>query len=92
LRDIEGIKKKVNELICVLKCVCGKRTFRDMGGIFKKVNYIYMSANECVREGEKKVLTFQRERAIWPGEEKPIQARQNFQFKSVKALGIAWRG
>jgi len=50
-----------------------------------------MSANECVREGEKKILTFQRERAIRPGEEKPIQARQNFQFKSVKALGIAWR-
>jgi len=35
-------------------------------------------------------LAFQRERVIRPGEEKPIQARQIFQFKSVKALGIAW--
>jgi hypothetical protein len=46
-----------------------------------------------VLEGEKKNRTklgFQRERAIRPGEEKPIQARQIFQFKSVKALGIAW--
>jgi len=77
----------------VLKCVCGKRTFRNMEGILKKFNYIYMSASECVLEGEKKnrtKLAFQRERAIRPGEEKPIQARQIFQFKSVKALGIAW--
>jgi hypothetical protein len=54
---------------------------------------IYMSASESVLEGEKKnrtKLAFQRERAIRPGEEKPIQARQIFQFKSVKALGIAW--
>jgi hypothetical protein len=54
---IEGyrrhLKKKVNE-ICVLKCVCGKRAFRDMEGIFKKVNYIYMSASECVCWKEKK--------------------------------------
>jgi hypothetical protein len=66
-----------------------------MEDIFKKVNYIYIykSASECVLEGEKKnrtKLAFQRERAIRPGEEKPIQARQIFQFKSVKALGIAW--
>jgi hypothetical protein len=69
-----------------------------MEGIFKKVNYIYIyiyiyiSASECVLEGEKKnrtKLVFQRERAIRQGEEKPIQARQIFQFKSVKVLGIA---
>jgi hypothetical protein len=34
LRDIEGIFKKVKEIICVLKCVCGKRTFKDMKDIF----------------------------------------------------------
>jgi len=74
--------------------VCAGREHLGTWKAFLKILiiYIYMSANECVREGEKKILTFQRERAIRPGEEKPIQARQNFQFKSVKALGIAWRG
>jgi len=58
----------------------------------KLIIYIYISASECVLEGEKKnrtKLVFQRERAIRQGEEKPIQARQIFQFKSVKVLGIA---
>ena len=41
----------------MLKCVCEKRAYRDMEGILKKVNYIYiyMSASECVLEGEKKI-------------------------------------
>jgi len=58
----------------------------------KLIIYIYISASESVLEGEKKnrtKLVFQRERAIRQGEEKPIQARQIFQFKSVKVLGIA---
>jgi neutral trehalase len=38
LRDIEDIFKKVKEIICVLKCVHGKKTFKDMKDIFKKVN------------------------------------------------------
>jgi hypothetical protein len=35
-------------------------------------------------------LLFQREGSIRPGEEKQIQARKISQFKSVKALVIAW--
>jgi hypothetical protein len=41
------------------------------------------------RKKNRTKLVFQRERAIRQGEEKPIQARQIFQFKSVKVLGIA---
>jgi len=75
--------------------VCGGREHLGTWKAFLKklIIYIYKSASECVLEGEKKnrtKLAFQRERAIRPGEEKPIQARQIFQFKSVTALGIAW--
>ena len=49
-----------------------------------------MSASECAIKREKKrtKLAFQIERSI--REEKQIQARQFSQFKSVKALVIAW--
>jgi len=78
----------------VLKCVHGKKTFRDIEGIFKKVNYIYiyMSSSECAVKKKKKEtkLAFQIKRSIRPGEEKQIQARKFSQFKGVKALAIAW--
>jgi hypothetical protein len=35
-------------------------------------------------------LLFQRERSIRLGEEKQNQARKISQFKSVKALAVAW--
>jgi hypothetical protein len=78
--------------------VCGEKTFRDIEGIFKKVNYIYiyiyiyMSASEYAVKREKKEtkLAFQIERSIRLGEEKQIQAREISQFKSVKALAITW--
>jgi len=82
LRDIEGIFfKKVNELICVLKCVCGKRTFRDMEDIFKKVNYIYISASECVLEGEKK-----KEQNLLFKEKEPFGQERKNQFKQGKVF------
>ena len=78
----------------MLKCVCGEKTFRDIEGNFKKVNYIYiyMSASEYAVKREKKEtkLAFQIERSIRLGEEKQIQAREISQFKSVKTLTIAW--
>jgi hypothetical protein len=39
--------------------VCGEKTFRDIEGNFKKVNYIYiyMSASECAVKREKKNKT-----------------------------------
>jgi hypothetical protein len=43
----------------------------------------------CYKETKKKLL-FQREGSIRPGEEKQIQIRKISQFKSVKALVIAW--
>ena len=45
----------------------------------------------CYKEAKKEEqnLFFQRERSIWPEEEKQIQARKISQFKSVKALAIA---
>jgi hypothetical protein len=50
-----------------------------------------MSANGCVLYGKKGTnLLFQREGSIRPREEKQIQARKIFQFKSVKTLAIAW--
>jgi hypothetical protein len=49
-----------------------------MKDIFKKVN------------SKEQNLLNHRERSIWPGEEKQIQAKENSQFKSVKALAIAW--
>jgi hypothetical protein len=74
--------------------VCAGRENLGTWKVFLKklIIYIYISASECVLEGEKKnrtKLVFQRERVIRQGEEKPIQARQIFQFKSVKVLGIA---
>jgi hypothetical protein len=48
-----------------------------------------MSASECAVKRKKK-LAFQIERSIRPGEEKQIQARKFSQFKSIKALAIAW--
>ena len=82
MRDIEGIFfKKVNELICVLKCVCGKRTFRDMEDIFKKVNYIYISASECVLEGEKK-----KEQNLLFKEKEPFGQERKNQFKQGKVF------
>jgi hypothetical protein len=44
----------------------------------------------CYKETKKKNLLFQREGSIRSGEEKQIQARKISQFKSVKALVIAW--
>jgi hypothetical protein len=45
----------------------------------------------AVRKHKKRTnLLFQREGSIRPGEEKQIQARKISQFKSVKALTIAW--
>jgi len=45
----------------------------------------------CYKETKKKTnLLFQREGSNRPGEKKQIQARKIFQFKSVKALVIAW--
>jgi hypothetical protein len=43
----------------------------------------------CKERKKRKKLTFQIERSIQPGEEKQIQARKFYQFKSVKALAIA---
>jgi len=43
----------------------------------------------CYKETKKNLL-FQREGSIRSGEEKQIQARKISQFKSVKALVIAW--
>ena len=56
----------------------GRKHFKDMKDIFKKVN------------SKEQNLLNHRERSIWPGEEKQIQAKENSQFKSVKALAIAW--
>ena len=86
--------------------MCGKKTFRDIKGIFKKVNFIYIYIYRhththththtyeckwmCCKEKKKTKLAFQIERSIRPGEEKQIQARKFSQFKSVKALAIAW--
>jgi zona occludens toxin (predicted ATPase) len=45
----------------------------------------------CCKEKKKRTkLAFQIERSIRSGEEKQIQARKISQFKSVKALFIAW--
>jgi hypothetical protein len=45
----------------------------------------------AVRKHKKRInLLFQREGSIRSGEEKQIQARKISQFKSVKALAIAW--
>jgi len=44
----------------------------------------------CDIRKQKKNLLFQREGSIRLGEEKQIQARKISQFKSVKALVIAW--
>jgi len=83
----------------VLKCVRGKKTFRDIEGILKKVNYIYIYIYiyiyeckwVCCKEKKKRTkLAFQIETSIRPGEEKQIQARKFSKFKSVKALAIAW--
>jgi hypothetical protein len=72
LRDIKDIFKKVKEIICVLKCVRGKKTFKDMIDIFKKVN------------SKEQNLLNQRERSIQPGEEKQIQARKILNSKVLK--------
>ena len=65
-----------------------KKTFRDMNDIFN----IYECKWVCAIRREKITkLAFQREtRSIRPGEEKQIQARKIYQYKSVKALAIAW--
>jgi hypothetical protein len=44
----------------------------------------------AIRKQKKKNLLFQREGSIRSGEEKQIQVRKISQFKSVKALVIAW--
>ena len=49
---------------------------------------ICIYASVCCKEKKKRTkLAFQikRRRSIWPGEEKTIQARKSFQYKSVKA-------
>ena len=63
-----------------------------MAFLKKLIIYIYKCKWVCAgrRKKNRTKLVFQRERAIRQGEEKPIQARQIFQFKSVKVLGIAW--
>ena len=70
-------------------CVGGKKKLRDVEGIKKKELYIRVQVSVCYKETKKKLL-FQREGSIRPGEEKQIQIRKISQFKSVKALVIAW--
>ena len=58
---------------------CGKRTFRGIEGIFKKVNYIYINASECVLEGEKKI-----EQNLLFKEKEPFGHERKNQFKQGK--------
>jgi hypothetical protein len=54
-----------------------------MEGILKKVNYIYMSASECVLEGEKKIeqnLLFKEKESF--GQERKNQFKQGKFFNS----------
>ena len=59
----------------------------------KLIIYIYIWVQVSVYYKEtknKNKLPFQREGSIRPREEKKIQVRKIYQFKSVKALVIAW--
>jgi len=72
----------------------GEETIEGRGRYLKKELYIYIYINKWVcairKQKIKTNLLFQREGSIRPGERKKIQARKIYQFKSVKALIIAW--
>jgi hypothetical protein len=69
--------------------VCrGKEKIEGCGRYLKKrVIYIYECKWVCAIRKQKKKTCFL---SIRPREEKQIQARKISQFKSVKALVIAW--
>jgi hypothetical protein len=76
----------------VPKCVRGKKTFRDMEVIFKKVNYIYKCKWMCVvrRKKWRTKLTLSKRKKHSARRGKTNSSKENSQFKSVKTLTIPW--
>jgi hypothetical protein len=72
--------------MCASVCAHKKKELRDIQGILKKVN-----ASECVWEEKKRTnLIFHRRREHSAKRGEKSKQGKISQFKSVKALAIAW--
>jgi ATP phosphoribosyltransferase len=77
--------------MCASVCTHKKKELRDIEGIFKKVKCVCARARECVWEEKKRTnLIFHRRREHSAKRGDKSKQGKISQFKSVKALAIAW--